>query len=103
MPASQSSGRIVHVLVSGRVQGVGYRALIEREAKRLSLSGWIRNRSDGGVEAVFTGEDDAIQRMMTICADGPRFAKVENVSVADGAPSLLASDGRGGFAILPSL
>jgi acylphosphatase len=75
--------RSVHVRVSGRVQGVGYRAFVERVATRLSLRGWVRNRHEGSVEAVFSGEDDAIASMIAALEQGPRLAAVEDVAVAD--------------------
>ncbi|MEX6507665.1 acylphosphatase [Jiella sp. M17.18] len=71
----------VHVEVSGRVQGVGYRAWCEAEAKRLGLSGWVRNRRSGTVEAVFSGEADAVDAMLATAHEGPRAARVEAVTV----------------------
>jgi acylphosphatase len=74
--------RAVHVTVEGRVQGVGYRAWVEREAKARGLAGWVRNRSDGSVEAVFSGDDEAVRAMVEACGRGPRLAAVRAVSTA---------------------
>ncbi len=81
---------IRHAVVRGRVQGVGYRAFVEHEALRLGLEGWVRNRRDDTVEAVFSGADDVIARMIEACRRGPPAARVEAVDVGEGDPSLLA-------------
>lgn len=72
--------RAVHVRISGRVQRVGFRAWTEAEAARLGLSGWVRNRPDGDVEAVFSGPPAAVDAMLAACQQGPRFAAVERVT-----------------------
>ncbi|MBW0005368.1 MAG: acylphosphatase [Hyphomicrobiales bacterium] len=77
--------RTVHVMITGIVQGVGYRAFIERQALSLSLCGWVRNRRDGSVEAVFSGDAASIDRMLAACRSGPRLAMVEEVSVTERA------------------
>jgi len=64
---------IRHVIVHGRVQGVGFRAFVEIEALRRGLEGWVRNRHDGSVEAVFAGEADAVAGMIDACRRGPSF------------------------------
>ncbi len=69
----------IHVIVEGRVQGVGYRAFVEREAKARGLTGWVRNRSDGTVEAVFSGGEEDLQSMIVACHRGPRLSLVRNV------------------------
>jgi acylphosphatase len=69
----------IHVIVEGRVQGVGYRAFVEREAKKRGLTGWVRNRSDGTVEAVFSGGEEDLQSMIVACHRGPRLSLVRNV------------------------
>ncbi len=73
--------RAVHVRISGRVQGVGFRAWAERQAAALGLSGWVRNRADGGVEAVFSGPEEAVETMLAACRQGPRHARVDAVEV----------------------
>jgi len=65
------------VVLSGRVQGVGFRAWIERTARSLDLSGWVRNRRDGSVEAVFAGPAEAVDDMISRCRRGPDHARVE--------------------------
>jgi acylphosphatase len=71
--------KVLHAAIAGRVQGVGFRAWTAREAQRLGLAGWVRNRRDGSVEAVFKGTEDAVVRMLDECWRGPRGAKVDNV------------------------
>jgi len=75
--------RTVRVIVTGRVQGVGYRAWVEQEAWTRRLSGWVRNRRDGSVEALFSGEAAVVDAMTEACRSGPRMAAVENVTVVD--------------------
>ena len=60
-----------HVVVQGRVQGVGYRAFVEDEAMRRRLRGWVRNRRDGSVEAVFAGPRTVVEAMIEACRHGP--------------------------------
>jgi acylphosphatase len=69
----------IRLRIEGRVQGVGYRAWLEREARLRGLRGWVRNRRDGSVEALLIGEDDAVAAAITACARGPRLAKVTGV------------------------
>jgi acylphosphatase len=71
--------RAVHVVVSGRVQGVGYRDWTRREAIARSLGGWVRNRSDGTVEVVLAGEDSAVESMLLALRVGPSAARVKQV------------------------
>jgi acylphosphatase len=75
--------RTARVIISGRVQGVGYRAWVEREAEARGLSGWVRNRRDGSVEALFSGEAAVVEAMAEACRSGPRMATVENVTIID--------------------
>ncbi|MBX9588764.1 MAG: acylphosphatase [Hyphomonadaceae bacterium] len=74
--------RTVRVRIAGRVQGVGYRYWTERVAGELELSGWVRNRRDGTVEAVFSGAPDDVAQMLERCRDGPAAAQVTSVDVA---------------------
>jgi acylphosphatase len=67
--------------ITGRVQGVGYRDWVMETAERLGLSGWVRNRVDGSVEAVIVGDDRAVGRMIDACRQGPRLARVDAVDV----------------------
>lgn len=67
------------ILIHGRVQGVGFRAWIQDQAERLELSGWVRNRKDGTVEAEFHGPLEVVKRMIEECHQGPQAAQVERV------------------------
>lgn len=73
--------RSIRIRITGRVQGVGFRAWAERQANALGLSGWVRNAENGDVEAVFSGAADAVSAMLTACREGPRHAKVERVEL----------------------
>ena len=73
----------IRVVIKGRVQGVGFRAFIEHEAFRHHLAGWVRNRRDGTVEAVFIGESENISKMIAECRQGPALADVRDVLVTD--------------------
>lgn len=81
--------RTVHLRITGLVQGVSYRASARDEALRLSLRGWVRNLSNGDVEALATGPSDAIERFVEWCRRGPAEARVEGVEVSDAAPGEL--------------
>ncbi len=70
----------VHARITGKVQGVGYRAWTIQTAEQLSLNGWVRNRSDGSVEALLQGDDRKLLLMQEKLQDGPLFARVLNVS-----------------------
>ncbi len=89
--------KTVTVRIEGRVQGVYYRAWTKQTARRLGLDGWVRNRRDGSVEAVFSGPEIQVDEMMRRCTEGPSDARVTNVSVTDegGAPP-------SGFGVLPT-
>lgn len=80
-----TGARSVHVRISGRVQGVGFRAWAKRRADALGLSGWIRNESNGDVEAVFSGPGEAVEAMIAACQDGPRHAEVARVEILGAA------------------
>ncbi len=73
----------VHVVVSGRVQGVLYRDSVRRRADELGLSGWVRNMGDGRVEAVFEGEADAVKNAIAYAREGPPFARVSDVELSE--------------------
>ncbi len=72
--------RQVHVLIHGRVQGVGFRAWTEYTALTRGLEGWVRNRRDGAVEAVFVGSEDAVTAMIQACRRGPPGARVDQLA-----------------------
>lgn len=69
------------VVVTGRVQGVFFRGATEREARARGVAGWVRNRADGSVEAVFEGEPDAVEALLGFCRRGPAGARVDAVQV----------------------
>lgn len=71
----------VHFWARGRVQGVGYRAFVEVNAAELSINGWVRNRHDGSVEAVFQGNPESVAEMIDRCRQGPRAAMVTSIEV----------------------
>ena len=73
--------RCVRVRISGRVQGVFFRASCARLADELGLSGWVRNRPDGDLEAVFQGPASAVEDMVAWCREGPPHARVDAVDV----------------------
>ncbi|HEX17001.1 MAG TPA: acylphosphatase [Thermoplasmatales archaeon] len=70
-----------HVLISGRVQGVWFRANTKEKARQLNLKGWVRNLPDGRVEALFEGEKEMVEEMIKWCHKGPPLAEVEKVEV----------------------
>lgn len=78
MPGSQKS---LHMIMHGKVQGVWFRDSMRREAVRLGIGGWVRNRADGAVEAVVQGEEQAVDAMVLWAHRGPRFAQVTRVEI----------------------
>jgi acylphosphatase len=74
------------VVVHGQVQGVFFRDTVRRMAQQRGVKGWVANRSDGAVEAVFEGEPDAVERLVDFCRRGPRGAQVRSVDVRDEVP-----------------
>lgn len=69
----------LHVVIGGRVQGVGFRYSTSRQAQSLGLAGWVRNREDGRVEAEFEGDRAVLEQMLEWCWSGPAFAHVTQV------------------------
>ncbi len=67
--------------ITGRVQGVGFRDWAITTGKRLGLTGWVRNRGDGAVEALIVGEEDAVGKMIEACRRGPPLAKVDEIDI----------------------
>lgn len=89
--------RIVHVMISGTVQGVWYRAWTAEQAERRSLDGWVRNRRSGEVEAVFAGPPAMVDEMIAACHEGPPAARVADVHVTQST-----NDPGTGFRKLPT-
>jgi acylphosphatase len=78
------------VVVHGFVQGVGFRFAVQRAAEARGVAGWVRNRPDGAVEAVFEGERNDVEALVDFCRRGPRGAEVDRVDVAVESPEGLA-------------
>ncbi len=76
----------VRARIHGRVQGVWYRAWTESTARKLGLSGWVRNRADGTVEALFCGPAEAVSRMLELAHEGPPAARVDRIVAVDDSP-----------------
>lgn len=81
-----------HLRISGIVQGVGYRASFDAHARSLKLAGWVRNRSDGSVEAMVRGDEQALQDMIDWARRGPPAALVRNVAVVNVDDDLVKND-----------
>ena len=92
------------VMIRGRVQGVGYRAWVDHEARRLGLRGWVRNRRDGSVEAVFEGDEKIVADMIASCRKGPPSSRVDGLAEETAHEDAMglrpASDA---FAVLPTI
>jgi acylphosphatase len=94
----ESGVRTVRVRIDGRVQGVGYRCWTEEMAGELGLAGWVRNRRDGSVEALFSGAAGSVAAMLERCREGPPSARVASVAVLEeGGPP------PGSFELLPTM
>jgi acylphosphatase len=82
------------VIVHGRVQGVGFRLAVAHAARTRGVAGWVRNRPDGTLEALFEGDEEAVESLVRFCHAGPRGAEVARVEVDAAEPS-----GSDGFAV----
>ena len=90
--------------IRGRVQGVGYRAWVEHRAVAHNLEGWVRNRRDGGVEALFAGPVDVVSDMIAVCRRGPSSARVDAVEDEPGNSDALNLRRAGErFSVLPTI
>ena len=98
MTDGEADRRSVRVSIEGRVQGVGFRYWTERVARRLGLSGWVRNRRDGAVEALFSGRAQDVGEMLDRCREGPRAALVTSVKVVEEG-----GEAPDGFDVLPTV
>ena len=83
------------VVVHGHVQGVFFRDTVRRQARARGVSGWVRNNRDGTVEAVFEGETENVERLVELCRNGPRGARVDRADVSEETP-----EGLEGFDLL---
>ena len=98
------SDAIRRLTVQGRVQGVGYRAWVERQARTRGLEGWVRNTSGGNVEALFSGPENVVAEMVASCRRGPSSARVAAVveeSANSDALGLRQAGER--FSVLPTI
>ena len=97
-------GAIRQVTVTGRVQGVGYRAWVEHRARAHALEGWVRNRRDGSVEALLAGPAEAVADVIARCRRGPSTARVDDVREEPGNPDALNLRRAGErFSVLPTV
>ena len=83
--ASQHMAIVRHLRIAGRVQGVGFRFYMEHKARELRVTGWVRNRRDGTVEAMVQGTPEAVDAVIAAARKGPRSALVTDVKVTDGS------------------
>jgi acylphosphatase len=97
-------GAIRRVTIRGRVQGVGYRAFVEHQARALGLEGWVRNRRDGSVEVLVAGPAEIVADMIERCRRGPAYAHVEAVTEESASSDALNLRQAGeGFSVLPTI
>jgi acylphosphatase len=85
--------------IRGTVQGVGYRYAMQRQANRLGIAGWVRNRADGSVEALVQGDGQAVEALIAWARSGPPAARVQEVTVSPAAPATDTS----GFELRPTV
>jgi acylphosphatase len=104
-PPPARAARIVrHVIIKGRVQGVGFRYWVEQEALLRGLEGFVRNRRDGSVEAAFLGSENVVAAMLEACRRGPPGAWITAIEEGGGGADVLASRRPGErFSVLPTL
>lgn len=95
-----ASDRTVRATITGRVQGVGFRAFVEGEARTRHLKGWVRNRRDGSVEVAFSGPADVVDDMLSACRRGPRLSRVDSIDVGGATETMLLG---AGFTVLPTV
>lgn len=99
-----SEHRVTLAIIKGRVQGVGFRAWVQHQAELRGLQGWVRNRRDGSVEAVFAGSSEGGKAILKVCHQGPPGSHVEGLDARDVSEALLAErPGGSGFAIIATV
>jgi acylphosphatase len=92
-----------HVLVKGRVQGVGFRAFVEHEALKHGIEGWVRNCRDGSVKVVLKGDESKVVEMIEVCRRGPMMARVDALDQRAGTDADLKARRPGEiFSVLPT-
>ncbi|MDT3686971.1 MAG: acylphosphatase [Pseudorhodoplanes sp.] len=91
---------IRQIIIRGRVQGVGYRAWTEYTAEGRGLDGWVRNRRDGSVEALFAGEPRMVREMIDLCHQGPPGSRVDAIEEREASSEELEMRGGYRFAVL---
>ncbi len=97
-------GAICRVTIRGRVQGVGYRAWVEHQARAHGIDGWVRNKADGSVEALFSGPEHVVADMVASCRRGPSSARVDAVMEEPASPDALGLRRAGErFSVLPTI
>jgi acylphosphatase len=101
--AMAEKDRIVAIRVTGSVQGVGFRVFVQHEAERLGVNGFVRNRCNGDVEALFAGEAAAVAALVSACRCGPAPARVAHLAVYEPEPDMLAELPPDGFRRLADL
>ena len=94
---------IRHVVFRGRVQGVSFRAFVEHEAVRRQVEGWVRNRRDSTVEAVFSGAAADVVAVIEVCRKGPPHARIDAIDQRDGTAEELALRKQDAFGVLPTV
>jgi acylphosphatase len=85
---TNAAGKAKRFIVSGRVQGVGYRYFVRRQAQALGLAGWVRNLPDGRVEAFVEGPSAQLEQIERLLREGPALARVKGIESSEAAPSL---------------
>jgi acylphosphatase len=92
---SMEPTRTVHVVIIGRVQGIGFRAWTHHQAELRGLDGWVRNRRQGSVEAVFSGPQSVVDAMIEACREGPAGAVVDRIEAAKTDDTMVPRPGSG--------
>ncbi|MCK0197567.1 acylphosphatase [Ancylobacter sp. 6x-1] len=94
----------IRLMIHGHVQGVGYRVWLAGQARAKKLTGWVRNRADGGVECVLEGQREALDAIVELCREGPLAARVSHIDTlpAESATEVPAHDDAG-VAVLPTV